>query len=132
MNAESGPASDAPAALSATRAQLVASETRVADLEQALATMNHDYGLVMGALMQKIQETSRFGDAYRHWDQITDAVDDLHAERRERQADIDRLRREVETYRQRVEDLRKSRWRRIGLRLGVARRAAWENGDASA
>lgn len=32
------------------------------------------------------------------------------------------------TYRQQMQDLRRSRWRKLGLRLGVARRAAWENG----
>lgn len=124
--------SDARAALAATRAELVASQTRVAELEQALAVLNHDYGLVMRALMQKVQELSQFGDAYRHWDQVSDAVDDLREECRERQADAERLEQQAAMYRQRVEDLRKSRWRRIGLRLGVARRAAWEDDDARA
>lgn len=44
-------------------------------------------------------------------------------------AEVKRRDQLVARYRQYVADLRKSRWRQLGLRIGTARRAAWEHGE---
>ncbi|MBK8915951.1 MAG: hypothetical protein IPM64_15385 [Phycisphaerales bacterium] len=43
--------------------------------------------------------------------------------------ELDHARADAARFRQYVDDLRRSRWRMLGLKLGAARRAAWEDRD---
>ncbi len=98
--------------LAAVRTQAAQAAARAVDAEAVMERMKADYKVAMRFLGQKISECARLRDQGQ-------LVADL-------QAQIVQLRQEVLVQQQRVRDLQASRWRKLGLKLGAARRTAWE------
>jgi len=105
--------------LARLRGQVTELEARIADREVRLAGAKHDCALVVSSNDQFAAQCEALRREIEAAVQRTGQLAAQQAEAGEAAA----------RYRQFVADLRKSRWRKLGLRLGVARRAAWEPGD---
>jgi chromosome segregation ATPase len=89
--------------------QVTAAESQLVDAQVEMAQLRADQAVAMKLVDQKNRETA----------QLLGQVMQVRKQNA-------RLQGQIATYQQHVRDLRKSRWRRFGLRIGIARKAAWE------
>ena len=94
--------------------QVTAAESQLVDAQVEMAQLRADQAVAMKLVDQKNRETA----------QLLGQVMQVRKQNA-------RLQGQIATYQQHVRDLRKSRWRRFGLRIGIARKAAWETPSQS-
>lgn len=126
--------------LAGLRARLLTTESALNDARVALAQVRAERDLALRDAQRKANEhaplRARIAELEARlglesgpdpgWIDLAPAGSNADVELKRAVARIETLQHEVNEYRQRVLDLQKSRWRKLGLKIGVARRAAWE------
>jgi ADP-heptose:LPS heptosyltransferase len=126
--------------LATLRARLLTAESSLNDAHVALAQIRAERDLAVRDAQRKANENMplrrRIAELEAQlgqesgpdlgWTDVAPSGSTGDAELKRAVARIETLQHEVNEYRQRVLDLQKSRWRKLGLKIGIARRAAWE------
>ncbi len=95
---------------------------------KCLDQKSHENTQLMGEVMQLREENAHLHSRVGQLSEQDARLREQHDELQEREARFQGLAAASQQY---VRDLQSSRWRRLGLRIGIAKKAAWEqeNGD---